>query len=265
MKNKAFTLVELLVVIAVIGILGSLLIPAVQSARERGRITQCANNLKQLHTAVLNFAGNNGGQFPYATTYKELNYGIYTYRLGWVGESSKSPNMGNNATLSPIEMFDAAAALSVSNGTLYSYIQNINVYVCPTFKLQARLVDKTKNAVRSYVMNWDLNAASMFSMPTKSPSTLLFSELNVRKREAGMTQDATVYLHHQNNTILSIPNWYFPNYQAKDGALMARNSGVTPYEGIAAYHNGKGNAVFADGHVESLYYSNTYNACKGIW
>jgi prepilin-type N-terminal cleavage/methylation domain-containing protein/prepilin-type processing-associated H-X9-DG protein len=57
--SSGFTMIELLVVVAVIAVLIALLLPAIQSAREIARWTQCTNNLLQLGTAIGNYASSN--------------------------------------------------------------------------------------------------------------------------------------------------------------------------------------------------------------
>jgi prepilin-type N-terminal cleavage/methylation domain-containing protein/prepilin-type processing-associated H-X9-DG protein len=91
-RRAAFSLVELLVVLAIIGILASLVLPATQAARESARRAQCANHMRQLALGVLNYESGNKLLPPSGIVRlqrdKEYNVQIFNFlggtRLSWI-------------------------------------------------------------------------------------------------------------------------------------------------------------------------------------
>src|SRR5213082_2396057 len=128
--KRAFPLVELLVVIAIIGVLVALLLPAVQSAREAARRTQCSNNLKQLALAMTQYADTYKGAFPVA----EYSWGWGTWLVGllpYVEQKALYDNYKGFGGINASGGIDTNLVYS-ANANLPVTTVKIQAYTCPS-------------------------------------------------------------------------------------------------------------------------------------
>jgi len=128
--GKAFTLIELLLVIATITILAALMMPALATAEAKGKRTACLNNLKQCALSFQMYSADNDGKLAQNYPLKQADSN------SWVLGNMKVISDSTNLTL-------------IRQGKLFPYASQVALYRCPADP--SRTGDMPR--VRSYSMN----------------------------------------------------------------------------------------------------------------
>lgn len=125
-SSAGFTLIELLVVIAIIGILASMILPTLGRGKEKTRMTQCLNNLRQIGIAVKLYVDDNHSKFPLPYAFETRYEGDAPTR-----KDTRCAIGGNDPIQELLEHVPSAKARP-----LYNYVKPSEVYRCPVDKGQ---------------------------------------------------------------------------------------------------------------------------------
>lgn len=269
--KKAFTLVELLVVIGIIGVLAGVLLSTFSGGTESARSARCLSNMKNLANACQVY-GMREGRYPNAGSVELMSIDeskgrnraqtLYTERTGWLSWDSRNGYPSNShRSNSAIGMYctdDEESTYALTNGCLWKYVsRNRQTYVCPS---HAKKMGKRTPPVWSYVMNgyfgWDTSKGSAsysisggghteYGRLDRADRRLLFAEVpfmgysSWQPEGTGGTEDTDGIL------------------QYAKGDLTGSEAPQAPgNETIGCNHiNGKNlfaHVAYADGHVEKL-------------
>lgn len=220
---SAFTLIELLAVIAVIGILSALLLPAIGRSKESARRIQCTHNLRQLGIAMQLYWNDNDGQC-FTTRTVATNGGVIHW-CGWLDGT----------------MPEGQRPYDFSYGKLYPYIKASDVRLCPA--LNSSLTPLKLKATNTVFFSYGYNGVAL------SPTNALQPPVNVAQvknladialfADAAQVNDFQAPASHSNPML---EEWYY-----LDNPTNSAGSSYYPHGHFR--HGSKANVVFCDAHV----------------
>jgi prepilin-type N-terminal cleavage/methylation domain-containing protein/prepilin-type processing-associated H-X9-DG protein len=211
-RRRAFTLIELLVVIGIISLLVSILLPALNRAREQAKAVSCASNERQLYMALLNYVNENHNRVPIPS------------------------KIGDVSPTAPVcYVMQTTGVCSYTYGTWWPYIAppgnaRYGVMNCPTDIENIRIIRFGGTSLVPRNFSYTLNG-QMRALPNRTDGT-------------GIKFNAIV--HPAQKIIIVEELW--PN----DGNGEIADEPLDMDDIPANRHTGRGNFCFGDGHVDTL-------------
>jgi prepilin-type N-terminal cleavage/methylation domain-containing protein len=209
--GAGFSLIELLMVLAIIAALAALLLPALAGARDKGRQLACENNLKQLVTSVLMYAADNEGKLP-------QNYPEGDANRIWVPGNMQVMQQATNQML-------------IRQSKLFPYANHTSLYRCPSDHSSMNGTPR----VRSYSMNGWVGSRFM-----QQDSTQTRFRTFVRDSELAAAGAASIWLIADEHESSIDDAWF-----------LVTMDDSRPFASFPANRHGRGYGLnFADGHIE---------------
>ena len=210
--SSGFALIEVLVVAAIIAILAALLLPALSSAKAKGKQIACANNLQQLALGCQMYAADNESRLP-------ENMPEDQRKTSWVSGNMKIPMDATNETL-------------IRQGKLFPYANHVSTYHCPA--------DPSKSGSTSRVRSYSMNGwmGSRYMETNSRPGGF---RTFVRETELAAARPSALWVLLDEHELSIDDGWFL--------VTMDDSRPFASYP--ATRHQNAYGVNFADGHVES--------------
>jgi prepilin-type N-terminal cleavage/methylation domain-containing protein/prepilin-type processing-associated H-X9-DG protein len=240
MRSRAigFTLVELLVVMAIIAILAAMLLPSLGKAKLKAQGVQCMNNGRQLALGWLTYAHDNADRIVYASddgtgTRNPQNQFAWTLQ-----HLDYDPNNPGNWDIN----------VDLVKGPLWPYYRNAAIYKCPADHSVIIVNGVNKPRIRTISMNWYLGgfAGQEGGVPEATRYKLFFKATALSSPNGPGPTKTFLFLDEREDVV----NWggFSTDMAGYSPASPARYAFYEDLPGM--YHNRACGFSFCDGHSE---------------